>query len=76
MFRDTQAEDGGAKKGQDKEKMQDGVLTKEQLAARQPRALKATRRMASRNWILTARIRRFSSKPRRASKPTRRAMRF
>ncbi|MGB0477932.1 MAG: ribonucleotide reductase N-terminal alpha domain-containing protein, partial [Parvibaculales bacterium] len=37
MFRDTQAEDGGEKKGQDKEKMQDDVLTKEELAARQPR---------------------------------------
>mgnify|MGYP001176104092 FL=1 len=37
MFRDTQAEDGGEKKGQDKEKMQDDVLTKEQLAAREPR---------------------------------------
>lgn len=37
MFRDTGAGDGAEKKGQDKEKMQDDVLTKEQLAARQPR---------------------------------------
>lgn len=37
MFRDTGAGDGVEKKGQDKEKMQDDVLTKEQLAARQPR---------------------------------------
>ena len=37
MFRDTEAGDGAEKKGQDKEKMQDDVLTKEQLAARQPR---------------------------------------
>jgi ribonucleoside-diphosphate reductase alpha chain len=37
MFRDTQVEDGVEKKGQDKEKMQDDVLTKEELAGRQPR---------------------------------------
>ena len=37
MFRDTGAGDGAEKKGQDKEKMQDDVLTKEQLAARQLR---------------------------------------
>ena len=37
MFRDTGAGDGAEKKGQDKEKMQDDVLTKEQLATRQPR---------------------------------------
>ena len=37
MFRENGADDGATKKGQDKEKMQDEVLTKEQLDARQPR---------------------------------------
>ena len=75
MFRDTGAEDGAEKKGQDKEKMQDDVLTKEQLATRQPRRAEGDPAHGEPQLILTARIRRFSSKPRRASKPTRRAMR-
>ena len=76
MFRDTGAGDGAEKKGQDKEKMQDDVLTKEQLAARQPRRAEGDPAHGEPQLDFDRQDQAVQFKPRRASKPTRRACVF